>query len=61
MITLELRSALATLATADHLLVAVDFDGTLAPLVEHADDARPLPPQRQHCGPWPACRAPQRR
>ena len=43
MIPMELRTALATLATADELLVAVDFDGTMAPLVEHADDARPLP------------------
>ena len=43
MIPLDLRSALATLAATDHLLVAVDFDGTLAPLVEHAADARPLP------------------
>ncbi|MFZ3454018.1 trehalose-phosphatase [Arthrobacter sp. 7Tela_A1] len=43
MISLDLRTALATLAAADELLVAVDFDGTLAPLVEHAEDARPLP------------------
>lgn len=43
MIPMELRTALATLATADELLVAVDFDGTLAPLVERAEDARPLP------------------
>ncbi|MFC7861878.1 trehalose-phosphatase [Arthrobacter koreensis] len=40
---MELRSALATLAATDCLLVAVDFDGTLAPLVERAEDARPLP------------------
>ncbi|WP_152229578.1 MULTISPECIES: trehalose-phosphatase [Arthrobacter] len=40
---MDLRSALATLAAADSLLVAVDFDGTLAPLVERAEDARPLP------------------
>lgn len=37
-----LMPALEQLAAADSLLVAVDFDGTLAPLVEHADDARPL-------------------
>ncbi|GAA1925194.1 trehalose-phosphatase [Arthrobacter gandavensis] len=43
MIPMDLRSALATLAAADSLLVAVDFDGTLAPLVERAEDARPLP------------------
>lgn len=43
MIPMDLRAALATLAATDELLVAVDFDGTLSPLVEHADDARPLP------------------
>ncbi len=43
--TLEpaLDSALRTLATTEHLLVALDFDGTLAPLVERAEDARALP------------------
>ncbi|MER2136122.1 MAG: trehalose-phosphatase [Arthrobacter sp.] len=40
---MELRTALATLAATDHLLVATDFDGVMAPLVEHADQARPLP------------------
>ncbi len=39
----DLTQALARLAATDTLLVALDFDGTLAPLVEHADDARPLP------------------
>ena len=43
MIPMELRTALATLAATGHLLVATDFDGVMAPLVEHADDARPLP------------------
>lgn len=43
MIPAELRTALATLAETDELLVSVDFDGVMAPLVEHADDARPLP------------------
>ena len=38
-----LAEALARLASSETLLVALDFDGTLAPLVEHADDARPLP------------------
>ena len=38
-----LQAALAELARTDTLLVALDFDGTLSPLVEHADDARPLP------------------
>ncbi|MFJ3959284.1 trehalose-phosphatase [Arthrobacter sp. NPDC090010] len=39
----ELKAAVAQLATAPQLLVALDFDGTLSPLVPHADDARPLP------------------
>ncbi|MFC3298312.1 trehalose-phosphatase [Arthrobacter agilis] len=39
----DLRAALATLAATPHLLVALDFDGTLAPLVERAEDARALP------------------
>ncbi|MET4061967.1 trehalose 6-phosphate phosphatase [Arthrobacter sp. UYP6] len=38
----DLSRALTQLAHTDVLLVALDFDGTLAPLVEHADDARPL-------------------
>lgn len=40
---LGLTSALSTLARTPHLLVALDFDGTLAPLVPHAEDARALP------------------
>ena len=39
----DLAQSLAQLAAAETLLVALDFDGVLAPLVEHADDARPLP------------------
>ncbi|MCC3270772.1 trehalose-phosphatase [Arthrobacter gengyunqii] len=39
----DLMQALARVAATETLLVALDFDGTLAPLVEHADDARPLP------------------
>ena len=31
------------LATAEKLLVATDFDGTLAPIVDNPDDARPVP------------------
>lgn len=38
----NLRAALASLSTTETLLVALDFDGTLAPLVERAEDARPL-------------------
>lgn len=39
----ELFSALATAAAGDHLLVALDFDGTMSPLVDRAEDARALP------------------
>jgi trehalose 6-phosphate phosphatase len=39
----ELREALRCIAQTDHLLVAMDFDGTIAPIVDRAEDARPLP------------------
>ncbi|NKX50505.1 trehalose-phosphatase [Arthrobacter deserti] len=39
----DLRAALEELARAGRLLVALDFDGVLAPIVERAADARPLP------------------
>ncbi|WP_125616422.1 trehalose-phosphatase [Specibacter cremeus] len=39
----DLRAAVVRVAATGHLLVALDFDGTLAPLVPRADDARPLP------------------
>ncbi|MBG6225757.1 trehalose 6-phosphate phosphatase [Arthrobacter sp. CAN_A2] len=39
----ELHAALRRLASTPRLLVALDFDGTLAPLVERAEDARALP------------------
>lgn len=39
----ELLSALATAAATDTLLVALDFDGTMSPLVDRAEDARALP------------------
>lgn len=39
----DLLAALGTLAETPRLLVALDFDGTLAPLVERAEDARALP------------------
>lgn len=42
-LTPELREALSRIARTEHLLVAMDFDGTMAPIVSHADDARPLP------------------
>lgn len=39
----ELSAALARVGGTERLLVAMDFDGTLAPIVEHAADARALP------------------
>lgn len=39
----ELRTALREVAQTEQLLVAMDFDGTLAPIVGRAEDARPLP------------------
>ncbi|MDV2979535.1 trehalose-phosphatase [Arthrobacter sp. KFRI-F3372] len=42
-LTPELREAIRQIAGTEHLLVAMDFDGTMAPIVGHADDARPLP------------------
>jgi trehalose 6-phosphate phosphatase len=42
-LTPELRAAIREIAATGHLLVAMDFDGTMAPIVGHADDARPLP------------------
>ncbi|WP_028278471.1 trehalose-phosphatase [Arthrobacter sp. H5] len=39
----ELLSALAAAAATERLLVALDFDGTMSPHVDRADDARALP------------------
>ena len=39
----ELLDGLRRIAATDQLLVAMDFDGTMAPLVDHAMDARALP------------------
>ena len=39
----ELREAVRRIAQTEHLLVAMDFDGTISPLVDRAGDARPLP------------------
>jgi trehalose 6-phosphate phosphatase len=39
----ELRAALERLAGVPRLLVALDFDGTLSPIVRVPSDARPLP------------------
>ncbi|MCU1546399.1 MAG: trehalose-phosphatase [Homoserinimonas sp.] len=42
----ELGTTLAQLARTDELLVALDFDGTLAPMVDDPQDARALPAAR---------------
>ncbi len=39
----ELLAAVRRVAGTGHLLVAMDFDGTMSPLVDHAADARALP------------------
>ena len=41
-----LDDALARLAGTEHLLVALDFDGTLAPFVDNPDDSRAIPEAR---------------
>src|SRR5256885_1368130 len=42
-LTAELRRAIVQLARTPRLLVACDYDGTLAPIVEVPEQARPLP------------------
>ena len=39
----ELLEAVRQIAGTEQLLIAMDFDGTISPLVDHAGDARPLP------------------
>ncbi|QDW28863.1 trehalose-phosphatase [Arthrobacter sp. KBS0702] len=39
----ELLEAVHRVAGTEELLVAMDFDGTMAPLVDHAEDSRALP------------------
>lgn len=39
----ELLEAVRRVAGTGQLLVAMDFDGTMAPLVDHAEDSRALP------------------
>jgi trehalose 6-phosphate phosphatase len=39
---IELTRALSTVARVPRLLVACDYDGTMAPIVANPDDARPL-------------------
>lgn len=43
----ELVKALESLAATPQLLVALDFDGTLAPLVDDPEEARALPESRK--------------
>ncbi len=43
MLPAGLQRALDTVAAAPRLLIACDFDGTLAPIVNNPTDARPLP------------------
>ena len=38
----ELKRALATVARVPRVLIACDYDGTMAPIVNNPDDARPL-------------------
>ncbi len=42
-ISAELADAVERVCRTGHLLVAMDFDGTLSPIVSRAEDARPLP------------------
>lgn len=46
----ELAAALERVASSSVLLVALDFDGTLAPLVDRPEDARALPDARAAVG-----------
>lgn len=39
----DLLEAVRRVAGTEELLVAMDFDGTMAPLVDHAEDSRALP------------------
>lgn len=39
----ELLDAVRGIAATEHLLVALDFDGVMAPLVDRPENARPLP------------------
>lgn len=43
----DVTAALSRVARVPHLLVTSDFDGTLAPIVNHPGDARPLPSAAQ--------------
>lgn len=39
----DLLDALRRVSATEHLLIAMDFDGTMSPIVDHAGQARPLP------------------
>ncbi|UUX59554.1 trehalose-phosphatase [Glutamicibacter halophytocola] len=39
----ELHAALSRFAAHQNILVALDFDGTMSPIVDRPEDARPLP------------------
>ncbi|UYQ78103.1 trehalose-phosphatase [Glutamicibacter sp. JL.03c] len=39
----ELQAALGSFAAHQKILVALDFDGTMSPIVDRPEDARPLP------------------
>ena len=39
----QLQEALSSFAAQQNILVALDFDGTMSPLVDRPEDARPLP------------------
>lgn len=49
-LTAELEDAIESLAETQILLVALDFDGTMAPLVDNPGDARPLPASAELLG-----------
>ena len=57
----DLKRALTDAAGAQRLLVASDFDGTIAPIVAHPPDARPIPAAAEAPLRWRHCGIPPRR
>jgi hypothetical protein len=49
-ISSDLTSALAAFASRETILIALDFDGTLAPLVDDPEDSRMIAPARAGAG-----------
>ena len=49
-LSVDLANAIEALVDTQILLVALDFDGTLAPLVDRPEDARPLPASAELLG-----------